>query len=115
MDERTGFKSSMFFSTKDGMVEPTCVEFDKWKQEGKPVRILRMDNAEENKLLEQRSGSADWKLGLKYEFTARDTPQQNHLAELGFSVIANRGRAMFSKANVPRELRYGLVRLPTSP
>ena len=68
-----------------------------------------MDNAGENKLLEQRSGSADWKLGLKYEFTARDTPQQNHLAELGFSVIANRGRAMFSKANVPRELRYGLV------
>ena len=32
------------------------------------------DNAGENKKLEKRCGSADWKLDVKFEYTARDTP-----------------------------------------
>jgi hypothetical protein len=52
-----------------------------------------LDNAGENKLLQQRSQSADWKLNIKFEFTARDFPQQNHLAELGFTHLVNYGRA----------------------
>jgi hypothetical protein len=48
-----------------------------------------MDGAGENKKLQKRSDSKDWKLEIDYEITARATPQQNHLAELGFATLAN--------------------------
>jgi hypothetical protein len=60
-----------------------------------------MDNAGENKLLQSRCESADWKFWIQPEYTARYTPQQNHLAELGFAILANRGRALMARANVP--------------
>jgi hypothetical protein len=91
VDKRTQLKFSNFYPTKNGMVEPTCEQFQKWKQHGKPVKFVRMDNAGENKLLKKRCESSDWKLGIKFEFTARATPQQNSLSEVGFATIANRG------------------------
>jgi hypothetical protein len=45
-------------------------------------------------------------LNITYEFTARDTPQQNHLAELGFAHLANYSRALMARANVPLNIRY---------
>jgi len=90
VDERTQLKFSDFFPTKNGMVEPTCAKLMKWKQTDIPVQFIRLDNAGENKLLKTRSESSDWKLCIKFEFTARDTPQQNHLAELAFITLANR-------------------------
>jgi hypothetical protein len=57
-------------------------------------------------LLQQRSQSADWKLNVTFEFTARDTPQQNHLAELGFAHLAKYGRALMARANVPLTIIY---------
>jgi hypothetical protein len=65
VDERTGLKFSDFFPTKNGMVEPTCEKFQRWQNTGKPVKIVRMDNAGENKLLEKRCGSVDWKLPIE--------------------------------------------------
>ena len=66
---------------------------------------MRLDNAGENILLQSRSQSADWKLNLNFEFTARNTPQQNSLAEVAIATIAMRGRAMMHRANVPMEYR----------
>ena len=108
VDELTGLKFSDFFATKDGMVEPTCVKINLWKEKGLPVNTVRLDNAGENKLLQQRASSADWKLGLEFEFTARDTPQQNSIAEVAFRTIANKGRALMTAANLPEELRFRL-------
>ena len=51
VDERTGMKWSDFFATKDGMVEPTCVRFQKWKQGGMPVQVVRCDSGGENEKL----------------------------------------------------------------
>jgi hypothetical protein len=45
-------------------------------------------------------------LNIKFEFRARDTPQQNHLAELGFAHLANYGRPLMARANVPMNIRY---------
>ena len=67
------------------MVEPTCEKLHKWKENGYNVTTIRCDNAGENVKLQKRSDSAAWKLNLTFEFTARDTPQQNHLAELAFA------------------------------
>jgi hypothetical protein len=44
-------------------------------------------------------------LGVQFEYTARDTPQQNHLAELGFSILGSKGRACMV---VAMEIRYTL-------
>ena len=69
-----------------------------------------MDNAGENKLLQSRCESADWKFRIQPEYTASYTPQQNHLAELGFAILANRGRALMARANVPLSVRYKIWR-----
>ena len=110
VDKLTGMKWSEFYERKSDMVEPTCIQFNKWKQDGKPVGIVRCDNGGENKALETRCESADWKLGIVFEWTARNTPQQNSLVEVGFTTIGNRGRAMMIAANVAYALRFKLFR-----
>ena len=106
VDERTQLKFSTFHDKKDDMVEVTCQQFEKWRAAGKAVAKVRCDNAGENKLLEKRAASSDWKLNIEFEYTARDTPQQNHLAEIALAVIANRGRALMHSANVPYDIRF---------
>ena len=110
VDERTGMKWSDFYEAKSDMVEPTCEEFYQWKLAGKPVQFVRGDNAGENKKLKERLKSADWKLSVDFEWTARATPQQNSLAEVGFTTIGNRGRAMMIAANIPYPLRFKLFK-----
>jgi hypothetical protein len=65
-----------------------------------------MDNAGENLLLQERAESKDWKLGLVYKYMARDTPQQNALAEIGFTKIGGRAKAMMKRAFTPDKVRH---------
>ena len=110
VDEKTEMKTSQFFQTKNGMIEPTCELLSKWKSQKHPVKIIRCDNAGENTKLEKRANGADWKLDVQFEYTARDTPQQNYLVEKSFDTLTARGRAMMDTANVPTEHRYKLFR-----
>ena len=110
VDTFTGMKVTRFYQTKAGMVEPTCIIFQQWKDSNKPVQRVRCDNAGENITLEARAKSADWKLNIEFEFTARDTPQQNSEVEVGLLTIAGRGRAMMIGANVPHKSRYKFFR-----
>jgi hypothetical protein len=86
--------------------KPTCEQFQRWKDQGKEVKYLLMDNAGENYLLQQHCKSKDWKFQITCEYTAVMTPQQNHLADLGFTILANRGRALMARAYVPMKIRY---------
>jgi hypothetical protein len=88
------------------MVEESCELFYNSKQGGNQVKYVRCDNAGENKTLQKRANGVDWKLNITFEFTPRDTPQHNHLAELALASIANKGRALMSAANVPTKIRY---------
>jgi hypothetical protein len=90
-----------FFETKNGMVEPTCEKFKLWEQHRHKVEVVCMDNGGENIKLESRAKSKDWQLGIVFEKTARDTPQQNSLAEIGLTVIANKACALMAQANIP--------------
>jgi hypothetical protein len=111
VDEYSELKFSGFYESKDKMVEPTCELFDRWRQTSKPVKVVRCDNAGENTNLEKRLASKDWKMGeINFEYTARDTPQQNYLVEKGFDTLYSRGRAMMHAANIPEEKRYLLFR-----
>jgi hypothetical protein len=110
VDEYSGCHFTDFFDTKNGMIEPTCAKFQQWKQADKTVKHLRMDNAGENNKLLERANGADWKLNIAAEYTARDTPQQNHRAELAIADDAARGRALMAAANIPTKYRYKLFR-----
>ncbi len=50
-------------------------------QSGKAVKFLTITWII-NTLLQARAQSKVWKLGIKFEFTRKDTPQRNDLAEL---------------------------------
>jgi hypothetical protein len=81
VDEKLMLNFMNFMKNKNGMVEPTCERLSRWNDNGKVIKHLRMDNACENQLLQQcMVESADWKLNIESEYTARDTPQQNYLA-----------------------------------
>jgi hypothetical protein len=56
------------------MVEPTCQLVQNLKNTGKDIRILRCNDGGENKALENRMNSSDWKMGIKFEYNGRDTP-----------------------------------------
>jgi hypothetical protein len=106
VDEQTGTKFTDFYETKAEMIEPTCAQLHRWKTSGHGVKYIRKDNAGENIALHNQRVSSDWKLGIKFEYTAQNTPQQNHLAEQGFAHIAKLGRALMNHANVPLNWRF---------
>ena len=69
---------------------------------------LQQDNAGENKKLAQHLKSKDCKLDVRVEYMAWDTPQQNSLAEQGFTFISSKTRAALNTANIPQEQWYRL-------
>ena len=98
VDEATGKKWYDFTATKSGMVEWTCKSMNTMKTRGVPILRIRVDPAGVNKALEKRAQSAAWQ-GLqpvKFEFTSRETPQHNNLAELLFSYSAVLAQAKYS-------------------
>ena len=90
------------------MIEPTCGLMHRWGQVGIVIKKLRMDNAGENIALEKRLKSESWKNPVEVEYTARDTPQQNSVAEVAFYALANKARAAMHQANLPMEMRFWL-------
>lgn len=108
VDKATGLKVSAFYTAKNKMIEPMCERMHKMKQLCKPVQRVRQDNAGENKKLKKRCKSADWKLDTEFEFTAKETPQQNSIAETGFTHLAAMSRSMLNAARVPIKQRYRL-------
>jgi len=92
------------------MAEATCELLKSWRDKGIVTKFMRMDNAGENKLFKQRARSKYWQLGIQMEYTPRDMPQHNHLAELAFSAIGNKGRTMLVRANVPLNYHFHLYR-----
>jgi hypothetical protein len=106
IDEEIQLKVSSFYKSKDAMVELLCERMNCWKERGHAITNMCLHNAGKNKLLEKRSDSRDWKLGIKFEFTASDMPQQNSIAEVAFSTIADRGRSMMHDANLDEKEQY---------
>jgi hypothetical protein len=85
------------------MVESTCQIVQNLKNSEKDIRIIRCNDSGENKALEKRMNSSNWKMGIKFEYPGRDTPQRNSLAEVTFHTMLN-------AANVLREFRFTLWR-----
>jgi hypothetical protein len=89
---------------------PLAKKLKKWEQSGHKVNVICMDNGGENLKLEKRANSKDWQLGIEFEKIARDTPQQNSLAEVGLATITKRAWAMMIQANIPYKVYYWLFK-----
>ena len=110
MDQYTGYKESEFYCNKSDFVKPTCKKFSNWKNNGKLVTYIRHDSAPENKVLMKIANDLQWKLGITAECTGKGTPQMNQNANLRFTDIAGKARAMMVQANLPEEIKYKLCK-----
>ena len=110
VDQVMEYKESRFHETKGDLVEPTCKLFHKWKQPRKPAVKLWKDDAGENKKLEKRLNSAEWKLGVEVKYTVKATLQWNYLVKIGFTKLAKKERAMMTKAHSQQDMRLRLCK-----
>jgi hypothetical protein len=78
VDEKSQFKISDFFISKKAMIEHTCEKLLKLRSDGKLVKFICCDDGGENRVLMNGLQGSDWKIPVQFEFTGRDTPQQNH-------------------------------------
>ena len=109
-DEATNKRFSFYSATKSGAVEIVCRALNKLRAIDRRVRYIRMDPGGENFKLEKALEGADWQSlqPIDFEYTARDTPQQNSRAEVSFPALAGRARAVLNGANAPIETRAKL-------
>ena len=71
-----------------------------------PISTIRCDNAGENKEMNKMMTEAE--LGINFEYTAVDTPQQNGVVERAFATLYGRVRAMINYAKLNEEMRKKL-------
>ena len=73
---------------------------------GVTIKVIRCDNAGENKTLEKEI--IDRGMNIRFEYTATNTPQQNGRVERKFATIYGRVRSMLTGAGIEGELRKSL-------
>ena len=107
VDDATDYCWSIFLKSKDEvgvrMIELIKELKDKYQIQ---VKRIRCDNAGEHKTFEAEAKKE--RLGLTFEYTARNTPQQNGRVERKFATLFGRVRAMLNGAILPRATRNGL-------
>ena len=107
VDEATKYKKSFFLKKKNEQVEPIIDWIKALKARHKiQVKIIRCDNARENKFLERESDKNE--LGIIFEYTAPGTPQQNGVVERAFVTVVVRARAMMNHAGFTMAKRQQL-------
>ena len=107
VDEATKYKKSFFLKEKNEQIEPIIDWVKALKARQKiQVKIIRCDNAGENKVLERESEKNE--LGIIFEFTAPGTPQQNGVVERAFVTVMGRARAMMNHAGITMAKRQQL-------
>ena len=107
VDDYSDFCWSYFLKTKDELAEKV-VNFIKDLMMRNKIKIecIRLDNAGENKSLNNLCLKEG--LGIKFEWTAPGTPQQNGKVERKFATLFGYARAMLNEAEVPLGTRKGL-------
>ena len=107
VDEATKYKKNFFLKKKNEQVEPIIDWIKALKARHKiQVKIIRCDNAGENKVLERESDKNE--LGIIFEYTAPGTPQQNGVVERAFVTVMGRARAMMNHAGFTMAKRQQL-------
>ena len=106
VDEATDMKWSYFLASKKQQV-PILLGFIKnLKEIGQAVRFIRCDNGGENLSLKKQLDNEG--SNIRFEFTARQTPQQNGKVERAFATLYGRVRAMMTSAGLDENTRHRL-------
>ena len=87
----------------------TCALINKLKKKDVTTKVIRFDNAGENKSLEKVKYGKDYQMAIHFEHTARATPQQNSPVETGLSYTLNKAKAMMIDANMQCLVRHNIV------
>lgn len=104
VDDYSNMKWSKFIKAKSDLCDNVLPFIKELTSNGITVSSIRMDNAGENK----QFGNSVKELGIKVEYTAPNTPQQNGVVERAIATIVSRGRAMMIHAGLPIELKENL-------
>ena len=108
VDEATKYKKSFFLKKKNEQVEPIIDWIKALKARHEiQVKIIRCDNAGENKVLERESNKNN--LAIIFEYTAPGTPQQNGVVERAFVTVIGQSRAMMNHAGFTMAKRQQLL------
>ena len=107
VDEATNFKKS-FFVKRKGDQNTILVEWfkDLKVTHGITIKRVRCNNSGENRALKKACRTAH--LGIKFEFTAPYTPQQNGVVERAFPTLMGRTQAMMNLAGFEKKRRTQL-------
>ncbi len=96
VDEATSMKWSFFLSTKSAQV-PLLIGFIKTlKDQGKQIKFISRENAGKHESLKKQVKHEG--LNIKFECTARNTPQQNGKVERDFATFYGRIRSIMNGA-----------------
>ena len=106
VDEATGMAFASFLAKKSQVKEHIVPLICELQNKGKVVKYIRCDNAGENTKLKEECDRLN--LGVEFEFTAPNTPQQNGIVERKFATLYGRGRALLNKTGFNRSMRKGL-------
>ena len=105
--DEAAYKKSFFLKKKNEQVEPIIDWIKALKARHKiQVKIIRCDNAGENKVLERESDKNE--LGIIFEYTAPGTPQQYGVVERAFVTVMGRAREMMNHAGFTMAKRQQL-------
>jgi hypothetical protein len=105
VDEATDMKWSFFLKKKSNQVPVLMGFIKKLFNSGYNVKYIRCDNAGENISLKESIDKEG--LSIKFEFTARMTPQQNGKVERAFATLYGRMRAMMNGAGWSDSMKQG--------
>ena len=107
VDEATKYKKSFFLKKKNEQVEPIIYWIKALKARHEiQLKIIRLYNAGENRVLERESDKNE--LWLIFEYTTPGTPQQNGVVESAFVTVMGRARAMMNPAGFTMAKRQQL-------
>ena len=109
-DEYSKYSTTLFMQKKSDMLTLMVRLLSHWKAIGKPVQIIRCDNAGENKVLEETTQRPMYQLGILFEYTARATPEQHSRVEKSIDTKYNRTRACLAFAYVPDPIKHLVIR-----
>ena len=103
VDDATDMAWSVFLKKKSDLPERMINFLYNMRNNGTPVENIRLDNSGENNDLREQTNKLF--MGIRYEFTAPNTPQQNGRVERKFSILYEYMRSILNAAKLTQPLR----------